>query len=149
MHSNSWGGGYWYDSYCMEVDEYLFENQDVAIFFAAGNDGSDGVETVLSPALSKNGIAVGCTVRAALHNFKCPNQILNAASFTQMNNVDSGGDTINHIAYFSAHGPSPDGRIKPDILAPGYSINSVAAVTENNPQATCALEWKAGTSMVT
>ena len=62
MHSNSWGGGFWYDAYCMETDKYLFQNQDMAIFFAGGNDGGQGVETVLSPALAKNVVAVGCTV---------------------------------------------------------------------------------------
>lgn len=56
---------------------------------------------------------------------------------------------MDTISYFSSHGPSPDGRIKPDILAPGYSIYSVAAQSENNgaPDLDCALEWKAGTSM--
>lgn len=39
LHSNSWGGGYWYDSYCLEVDEFLFENDDFMAVFAAGNDG--------------------------------------------------------------------------------------------------------------
>ena len=56
---------------------------------------------------------------------------------------------MDTISYFSSHGPSPDGRIKPDILAPGYSIYSVAAQSENSgaSDSDCALEWKAGTSM--
>ena len=31
---------------------------------------------------------------------------------------------INRVAAFSAIGPAPDGRVKPDISAPGYSIVS-------------------------
>jgi hypothetical protein len=62
VHSNSWGGGYWYDSYCRETDDFLFNNQEMTILFAGGNDGSSGIETVLSPGLAKNVIAVGCTV---------------------------------------------------------------------------------------
>lgn len=56
---------------------------------------------------------------------------------------------MDAISYFSSSGPSPDGRIKPDILAPGYSIYSVAARSENSraTDTDCALEWKAGTSM--
>ena len=58
---------------------------------------------------------------------------------------------MDAVAYFSSHGPSPDGRIKPDILAPGFSIYSVAAKSENSgpSNSDCALEWKAGTSMST
>jgi hypothetical protein len=62
IHSNSWGGGYWYDAFCIETDSYLYENEDFAIIYAAGNDGSHGIETILSPGLSKNALAVGCTV---------------------------------------------------------------------------------------
>eukprot|EP01037_Dinobryon_pediforme_P018703 gene18703-19004_t len=126
VHSNSWGGGYWYDAYCMETDTYLFENQDFTIFFAGGNDGSTGIETVLSPALAKNAVAVGCT-----------------------DNGNANGQRIDNIASFSSHGPSPDGRLKPDILAPGFSLYSVAARSENSAGESCGLEWKAGTSMST
>ena len=58
---------------------------------------------------------------------------------------------MDTISYFSSIGPSPDGRIKPDILAPGSSIYSVAARSENSEatDSDCALEWKAGTSMST
>lgn len=57
--------------------------------------------------------------------------------------------SIDNIASFSSHGPAADGRIKPDLLAPGYSINSVQARSENNDGNSCSLEMKAGTSMAT
>ena len=56
----------------METDRYLFENQDFTIFFAGGNDGSTGIETVLSPALAKNAVAVGCTVFHSLVLYEIP-----------------------------------------------------------------------------
>ena len=62
-----------------------------------------------------------------------------------------GGLSMDVISSFSSIGPTPDGRIKPDILAPGNSIYSVAARSENSEatDSDCALEWKAGTSMST
>lgn len=41
IHSDSWGGGYWYDSYALEVDSYVYENDDFLAFFAGGNDGQE------------------------------------------------------------------------------------------------------------
>jgi hypothetical protein len=40
IHSNSWGGGYWYDLYCSIVDKYVYETDDFLAVFAAGNDGN-------------------------------------------------------------------------------------------------------------
>jgi hypothetical protein len=40
IHSNSWGGGYWYDSFCLEVDEFVHSHPDMTLVFAAGNDGN-------------------------------------------------------------------------------------------------------------
>lgn len=86
IHSDSWGGGFWYDSYCLEVDQYLSDNDDFLIVFAAGNNGQEGYGSILSPGLSKNAVAV-------------------AASYSS--------SQIDDIAYFSSVGPAPDGRNKP------------------------------------
>lgn len=86
IHSDSWGGGFWYDSYCLEVDQYLSDHDDFLIVFAAGNNGQEGYGSVLSPGLSKNAVAV-------------------AASYS--------ANQIDDIAYFSSVGPAPDGRNKP------------------------------------
>jgi subtilisin family serine protease len=53
------------------------------------------------------------------------------------------------MAYFSAIGPAPDGRNKPDVTAPGYSLFSVKASSEDSEQPSCSIESKAGTSMAT
>ena len=122
LHSNSWGGGYWYDSFCLEVDEYLYDNEDFLILFAAGNNGGEGYGSLLSPGLSKNALSV-------------------AASYSTR--------TINDLPSFSSIGPAPDGRTKPDVTAPGFSITSANANLEGNSAETCSTTSKAGTSMAT
>jgi hypothetical protein len=126
VHSNSWGGDIFYDSLSLETDEFLYRNKNFLVFFAAGNSGSSGKETVLSPGTAKNAVAVACTESG-----------------------HSGGQNINYIASFSSNGPSIDGRIKPDIAGPGYSIISAKAHGEHQKTATCDTESKAGTSMAT
>ena len=121
IHSDSWGGGYDYDSFCLDVDEFAYSNPDFLAIFAAGNDGpSSG--TILSPALAKNAVAV-------------------AAS----SNTGNAGT----IASFSAQGPAPDGRIKPDITTPGNSITSASAGAPTSHTETCAHHGMSGTSMAT
>lgn len=124
VHSNSWGGSYWYDSFAIETDVFLYNNDDMTLVFAAGNSGGNGIQTILSPAVAKNTIAV-----AASHN------------------AHGGGGDINHLAMFSSVGPAPDGRIKPDITAPGYSLMSAAAASELGNSQTCDVTYKPGTSM--
>jgi hypothetical protein len=51
------------------------------------------------------------------------------------------------MAAFSSQGPTYDGRIKPDVVAPGYFI--ISARSSLNAQATCSLKEMAGTSMAT
>jgi hypothetical protein len=121
IHSNSWGGGYCYDSYSIETDSYLYDNQDFLIVYAAGNDGGQGYYTVLSPGNSKNAIAVACSG--------------NAHSKTQY---------IDQVSSFSALGPAHDGKIKPDITAPGDQIESASAYSEDHAKDTCATTLKSG-----
>lgn len=89
------------------------------VVFAAGNCGDDSVSgdlsdkcdgisddggSVLSPAQAKNVLAVGSS--------------------------ESGGDAdrdIDTVSFFSSKGPTIDGRIKPDVVAPGDPTYSAAA----------------------
>ena len=121
VHSNSWGGGYWYDIFCQDTDRYLYNNEEFVTVFAAGNDGGSGLETILSPGLSKNAIAAGST-----HNTM---------------------GSIGKVSVFSAKGPTNDGRIKPDILAPGQAIKSSRANSEGSTILHYDLTSKSGTSM--
>lgn len=114
IHTNSWGsdvnGAYTTSS--QQVDQYV-KNNDMTILFAAGNAGSN-LKTVGSPATAKNAITVG-----ASENYR--------PSFGTIS------DNINHIASFSSRGNTADGRIKPDVVAPGtYILSTRSALAPNS-----------------
>lgn len=139
IHSNSWGDpeskGV-YSSEASQVDQFVWDNPDMVILFAAGNDGVDADAdgridpgSVSAPATSKNIISVGASenlvhkggVQLKLGEIKFdsgkpwPSEPI--ASDTISNNPDG-------IAAFSSRGPTLDGRIKPDVVAPGTNILS-------------------------
>lgn len=89
--------------------------------FAAGNEGEKGAGSIYTPANGKNVLAVGSTY-----------------------NSDSYRDVR---ASFSCQGPTSDNRIKPDLLAPGVSIDSAASSGSASPS--CRVVAKTGTSMST
>jgi hypothetical protein len=126
LHSNSWGDNENaavqndYTSATQDVDEFMWSHRDFLIFFAAGNSGPDDA-SVGSPATSKNGVAVGATLRA---------------------------EEAGLLAGFSSCGPTADGRIKPDITVPGNNIVSAdndVTVSSSN----CGTRTMSGTSMAT
>jgi hypothetical protein len=129
IHSNSWGGtDNTYDSYCVDIDNFMWNNQQFLVVFAAGNAGP-GASTVGFPGTAKNCITVGATRRP-------PDQDV--------------------MAGYSSRGPAFDGRMKPTVTAPGgeagYSyINSVDNDTGNPPAQTCSMvsDPFQGTSMAT
>lgn len=123
IHSNSWGSssGGQYTTEASEVDRFLYDNEDFSLFFAAGNSGPF-TGTVDSPASAKNCVAVGSVVSGEM-----------------------GADAVSD---FSSRGPASDGRIKPDIMAPGESIVS-ASGTISSSDRNCGFKWMSGTSMST
>ena len=119
VHSNSYGApsGGAYTSDDSTSDRFLFDHEEMAIFFSAGNSGP-GANTIGSPGNSKNVVTVGA--------------------------LNHGNSTT--IAGFSSRGPTDDGRTKPDITAPGVSTVSAAgdaSHTSNN----CSTKALSGTSM--
>ncbi|MDO9516701.1 MAG: PGF-pre-PGF domain-containing protein [Methanosarcinaceae archaeon] len=110
IHSNSWGSGdpsdYGnYTSSSQHVDSFMWDNPDMLIVFAAGNDGADGQNTVSPPSTAKNALTVGASENLRLDQ-------------------DSYSDNISQIASFSSRGPTDDNRVKPDLVAPGTWIIS-------------------------
>ncbi|MDH4287810.1 MAG: S8 family serine peptidase, partial [Aquincola sp.] len=73
IHNNSWSGGTpgVYDASCRQIDRFVWDHRDFAIFVAAGNDGSDtggagkppdgriNPKSVTPPGTAKNCITVG------------------------------------------------------------------------------------------
>lgn len=115
--TNSWGKSYnTYTSDSQEVDQFMWTHKDFLILFAAGNSGPKA-NTVGSPATAKNIITVGASENLVPH---VAGQGLNQYSMA---------DDPDQLAYFSSRGPTADGRIKPDLVAPGAGIVSVRATT--------------------
>lgn len=106
IHSNSWGADVYgdYNTAAQQVDQFVRNNRDMIILFAASNAGP-GNNSIGSPGTAKNCITVG-----ASENYR--------PSF------GSYADNPTDIAYFSSRGWCEDGRYKPDIVAPGTYILS-------------------------
>ncbi|KYH34434.1 serine protease AprX [Clostridium tepidiprofundi DSM 19306] len=146
IHTNSWGAPVngQYNAEARDVDEFVWNNNDMIILFAAGNegDGDNGstvYNSISSPGTSKNCITVG-----ASENYR-PNM-----PQTRWGNV---GDNVDEIAAFSSRGNCEDGRIKPDIVAPGTWIlstkSSVAPETNYWQGYNDYYAYMGGTSMAT
>ena len=117
IHNNSWGDNEngtlgprnAYSPCSRELDLVAWSNRQFLVVCAAGNDGSRGNDVVASPSNAKNALSVAAC---------------------------NPGGSLESIAGFSSRGWSDDGRIKPDLAAPGgYRIRSAASdkdITTNN-----------------
>ncbi|KAI4189445.1 MAG: hypothetical protein L6R41_001463 [Letrouitia leprolyta] len=122
IHSNSWGVDWkavgkqvGYDPSASTIDKFVVDNPGFLICFAAGNDGQKASRTnaqIGSYASAKNCLTVGATEssRPSVNNAFSPNK-------------ETLNDTTS-VAPFSSRGPTTQGRIKPDVMAPGTAILS-------------------------
>lgn len=132
VHSASWGGEtntYSIESY--QIDAYCWSHPDFLPVFAAGNDGVAG--TISEQGSAKNVLCVG-------------------ASESLRSGKGSSADNPAQVASFSSRGPMRDGRIKPEVVAPGSYIvstrSSMATGTAFGTYGTNYL-YNSGTSMST
>jgi serine protease AprX len=140
VHSNSWGDSRnAYTEEAREVDDFVWQHRDAVIVFAAGNDGSDGngnglvdAGSVGSPGTAKNCITVGASENDR-PDFRYTGDGANIGSYGDawpndfpVDPIRSDGfaDNPHGLAAFSSRGPTSDGRIKPDVVAPGTAILS-------------------------
>lgn len=124
--SNSWGednNGY-YDLAAMEFDELVRDadaltpgDQPYILEFSAGNSGPAD-QTIATPAAAKNVIATGASQN---DRFNLP--LEEFAIYAEGREA---------MADFSSRGPCADGRIKPDLVAPGTWIASLRSVFAND-----------------
>jgi len=124
ISNNSWGETFVnsYDTWAQEYDALVRDaqpanapapapgNQEMVIVFANGNDGPSS-QSVHSPATGKNVISVGASKNVQ------PIGGPDGCFF-----VDSDANNANDIASYSTRGPGPDGRHKPDMVAPGTRV---------------------------
>ncbi len=142
----SWGRrlGSTYDAGSRSVDKYVYENPDVLIVVAAGNEGDAPKGTyqfksIGAPATAKNVLTVGATntdreLAGTWGTFRGSSfPVPNAANDPVAVNPDN-------VAGISSRGPTDFGSIKPDVVAPGTYIMAPRAETFGfDPR----LEWKA------
>jgi len=144
IHSNSWGGGDAgeYDGQCRQFDQFVWDHKDFCVVIAAGNDGSDedgdgeiNLGSVTSPGTAKNCITVG-----ACENLRPE---FNAQRYGDWWAKDFPvapikaapmADKPDQVVAFSSRGPTVDGRVKPEVLAPGTFILSTRSskIAANN-----------------
>lgn len=129
IHVDGWGGGKnAYESESAQIDAFVRRYPDFLPVFGAGNSGP-AKGTLTAEANSKNALVVGAaqSPRPAFGD-QCQ---------------DAG-----EVASFSSHGPAADGRIKPDLVAPGSAVISACSrLAESNFAANPAYTRLGGTSM--
>ena len=134
IHSNSWGGGDpgAYDSQCEQLDRFVWEHKDFCVVVAAGNDGTDhdgdgsiNPMSVSSPATAKNCICVGASEneRPGFNGNTYGRWWADDYPVAPYND-DPMANNPEQVVAFSSRGPTRDGRIKPDVVAPGTFVLS-------------------------
>ena len=142
VHNNSYGQGEKgspvnnYTAKCEGVDNFIFEHPDMTIVFSAGNNGVDisptnGVvdtSTLNGYAAAKNSIVVGASENFQTNHYS---NYTYASKFTSATPINGDSYSLPQdgvhqgLAAFSSRGPTSDGRIRPDIVAPGTGIVSM------------------------
>ncbi len=125
IHSNSWTaewkgrtGQVAYNDWAKSIDRFVFEHPDMIISVAAGNHAemkNAGQQQIGASSAAKNCITVGATVSTRANNGK---------KFAPW--ISAPKDPAE-IAVFSSRGLTKEGRIKPDVMAPGTAILSAAS----------------------
>ena len=80
----------------------LIEDNNVQMFFSAGNDGP-GTNTIGDPAVASKAMGVGAYITKE----------------TWQRNYGSDANFVDNLHPFSSRGPAEDGAFKPNIVAPG------------------------------
>lgn len=134
IHSNSWGGGDAgaYDDQCEQFDQFVWENKDFCFVIAAGNDGTDNdgdgkinLTSVTSPGTAKNCVTVGAceNLRPEFNGEKYGDWWPGDFPVSPIKG-DPMANNAAQVVAFSSRGPTLDGRVKPEVVAPGTFILS-------------------------
>jgi len=110
---NAWGlngnfGEYTSDS--RSVDQFVLDEPKVLPIFSVGDRGANGASQISPPSTAKNVLSVGVSTTGT-------------DSTASPGSVDS----------ISSQGPTLDGRIKPDVVAPGIELCSGRAEEAKSP----------------
>ena len=134
VHTNSWGfvaSAVSYGASSMEIDDFVWQHPDMVICFAAGNNGRDlnkngivDLGEIGGQAGSKNCITVGASESKRLDITTTYGELAPSSFPVFPLNDDPAANHPEGMAAFSSRGPTPEGRYKPDVVAPGTSILS-------------------------
>ncbi|MBC9719040.1 S8 family serine peptidase [Streptomyces sp. TRM66268-LWL] len=143
IHTNSWGAptAGLYTAKSRAVDDFVWNHPDMLILFSAGNEGEDrdgnGVvdeDSIGSPATAKNCLTIGAGENdRPADSAPAPGRNTTWDRFTRagvlrypkMAAAGHISDDVDGLAAFSSRGPTDDGRIKPDLIAPGTNVLSL------------------------
>jgi subtilisin family serine protease len=153
VHSNSWGlgAGGAYTTEAVGSDTFVWNNRDMVITFSAGNAGTDAngdgvvdAGSISPPSTAKNVISVGASENDRQSRWDCDPTLtytpcasqggqnvigsyfamFGGAFATNPLRDDPSAGNAGQMAAFSSRGPASDGRIKPDLVAPGTWVVS-------------------------
>lgn len=140
IHTNSWGsddaGAYTTDS--QNADDFIWNHKDFTVLFAAGNAGTDAdadgyvdEDSLNSPGTAKNVITIGASenVRSSGGLQANYGSLWSSDYPANPTKDDTPSDSAEEMAAFSSRGPTDDGRIKPDLVAPGTNILSTRSIS--------------------
>jgi hypothetical protein len=163
IHTNSWGymnGDGSYNSNSRELDDFVWSHRGCVVCFAAGNEGTDrdGNGRVNERSTTPPGTAKNCITVGASENLRPKIDETYGSWWPQdfpANPIksDKMADDAEGMVGFSSRGPTADGRIKPDVVAPGTFILSTRsrATTDTGwaPSNDPLYFYMGGTSMAT
>lgn len=129
IHVDGWGAaGNTYDFRSAQIDRFIYSHPDFIAVLGAGNKGP-GRSTLTNEATSKNSLTIGAS--------QSPRPVFNPEAMFADQAADS-----------SSRGPTSDGRIKPELLAPGSAIISLcSSLTTSNFVNNTAYTRMGGSSM--
>ena len=163
----------YYSTDTMELDAAANQYQDLTVLFAMGNDGRDCYYTSFGSAncpggqdgevnlgalnrqaTAKNILSIGASENVrntlAMHSRSYFSVCGNCDWYGSPIKTDLEGDNSEGMAAFSNRGPTSDGRIKPDIVAPGTWIHSTkTSLRDTGSDLGDHYTVKRGTSMAT
>lgn len=115
-----WRFGF-YNNQARQYDALVYNSPHYMIVKAAGNDRND----VGDGSFPADGPFDVITFSGTAKN------IITVGAVQKLNGEYTGPDDVQ-ISNFSSFGPTDDGRIKPDIVAPGVSVRSTGAASDDD-----------------
>jgi serine protease AprX len=166
VQNYSWGSsvGSRFTLDALDLDQFMYDHPDMLVVVACGNSGAQPPEggansridlhSLNSPGTAKNALAVGATCSprpdGPFADRRWKDFGTNPPSRPPMSDLPVTGDG-SVVAPLSSRGPSHDGRVKPDLLAPGIGIASACSADHQPqdpfPQFDGRYRYASGTSM--